>query len=224
MALKYYKELGYGEINKFLREASDISKIIKENPSDYTVRQILEIDSHMSNNGELRNTLLYKGMSGGFIPMSIEASSGVIINKSYVSSSLTLDSANEFVSDDGCCVICFTIPDNIKYYKYGIEVNKKDREQEILIERNTQFVINVEESNYPVYYATLSKWVPPQTNDESSGMSYLTNNLSVMLSKRCSEIGEEEFYSERKKVYISEGEPEDDAHDLAEADAMLYCP
>lgn len=218
MALEYYQQLGYVEINKFLRESSNISQTISENPNDETVRQILEIDSRMTNTGEFNNVLLYRGFSGGFIPMAIEFSSGVIVNKAYSSSSTTLDTAKKFVSDDGCCVIVFKLPNNIKYHKFVI-----DYEQEVLIERDTQFVIDLKSSKHPIYYATLSKWYPPSQNIIESEMKHLITSLRDVLTQRCNKIGEANFKQERMQKYIDEGEPEDEAEELADIDVLEYC-
>lgn len=217
-SLQYYQELGYGEINNFLRKTTDFLEIAKQNPNDKLVKTILEIDSVMKNTGEYNDVIIYRGYSGGFIPMALETTSGVIVDTAYGSSTTSLDIAKKFISNDGCCIIAFKIPNNIKYHKFV-----KDYEKEILIERNTQFIINLDYSTPPIYYATLSKWSPTSIPCPNPLMKELINSMKQVLTEKCKEIGEEAFLEERKQKYIIDGENEEDSTDLAESDVLEYC-
>lgn len=209
-----YKGDSYHEINAFLRENIDLSK----QPNNILVRYINEIDSNMTNNGELNNVVLYRGIGNGVIPAVISGSSGILVNKAYTSCSFRMDIAKNFLEeDDECCVLVFSIPSNVKYYIY-----KDDNdEQEVLIQRNTQFTIDITNSQPPVYNAYLSLWSPPVIEENMS--TKLLQGLADVLTTRCQEIGPDKFRQERIQKYIEEGEDEDDAEFLADVDVSDNC-
>jgi len=205
-------EYNYASINKFVREASnDISDIIKTNPEDPMVKIINELDRNMTQSGD-NSVVFYRGLDNGLIPLIIEVSSGVLVNKSYSSCTTVVNKAKEFVSDSGCCILAFTIPPGVKYHKFVDQ-----RENEVLLERNTQFIINEKDSNHPIYSATLTKWDNPISNE-------IIPYLSEHLSTECKKVGILQFIKNRKQHYIAEGEDSDDAEFFAEKDSQTYCP
>lgn len=134
-SLLKYKGISYGEINKLLREGSiptDKNKMSKDMLNDPTVKDIINIDSVMHNDGSLKGKVLYRGIHGIIIEEQ-----GVLINKAYSSSSTNIDVALNFVEGQ-CCIIAFEIPPEVKFFKYE-DIGRPD-EKEILIHRNTQFV------------------------------------------------------------------------------------
>ena len=178
-SLKNYKELKYGEINKFIREATNTEKLLKDNPNDVVVRDIVNIDSMMYNDGKLNKRWMYRGFSKGLIPVVLEVSDGVIVNKSYSSSTFLLDNAKKFIdTETGCCVLMFVIPSDIKYYEYKGDNN----ETEVLIQRNTQFIIDRENSTDLVYVAVLRKWEEPNIPDIKQIDRKMIEALSSTLS------------------------------------------
>lgn len=223
--IKYYQEGGseqwqnYSYINKFIREAKDISKTIKENPDDEVVKIIKELDSYMILHQEEEDKrYFFRGIGSGVIPIALEYSSGILVNKSYSSCTFILDKAMEFTSDDKCCILQFTIPSDIKYHKFIDQ-----REGEILLERNTQFIIDVDNSKHPVYSAILTKYIPPIIDDTSTGKE-LAEALAETLSEECTRIGKEPFYEKRKTYYSSDDEIDEfDAELFADADVEKYC-
>ena len=173
--IQYYQEgksepwQNYGYINKFIRDADNISRIISDNPDEKIVKIIKELDLNMIDHGD-DTTLFYTEITGGIIPMIIEAGSGVLVNKSYSSCTSIIDKAIEFVSTDKCCILMFTIPSHLKYHKIS--------EQEVLVERNTQFIIDNKSSKYPVYNAILTRWEPPSIIDNTSSRKDISEALA----------------------------------------------
>lgn len=211
-----YKGDAYQEINAFLRQNNE--EEINKQSNSILVRYIKDIDSNMSNNGELNNLILYRGIGNGVIPAVISGSSGVLVNKAYTSCSFKLNVAKGFLDeDDECCILVFTIPANIKYYIYKDDNDEK----EVLIQRNTQFTINLSNSQPPIYNANLSLWEPPAIKENIP--KSLIQGLAGVLSNRCQEIGTDEFRKERTQKYIDEGEDEEDAEFLADIDVNDNC-
>ena len=156
-ALEYYQHGGenpfnYSSINTFLRSATD--EVIKNNPNHEIVKMVNEIDSQMTFNETINDIIYYRGISTD-IKYTIDNNDGVIINKAYTSCSNSIDEAKKYMNDsnNGCCILVFKIPLDIKTYIF-----ENQKEGEVLIERNTQFVIDTENSRHPIYSAILSKW------------------------------------------------------------------
>jgi len=154
-ALECYQRGGnspynYNSINLFLRDDSDKHT---DNRINKIMEMIYEIDSHMKNN-DLEGTIYFRGIATD-IKNIINNNDGVIINKSYTSCSRKLVEAKKYTDDseDGCCILVFSIPPNIKTHIFG-----NQKEGEVLIERNTQFIIDTKNSRHPLYNAVLSKW------------------------------------------------------------------
>jgi hypothetical protein len=173
------------------------------------------LDSKINDTGGFENTYLYRGISDDTIPEVIKFSSGVLVNKAYTSTTKLLDVAKKYVSDKGCCILMFTIPSNIKY----AELPDQDWEHEVLLERNTQFVIDIEASNHPIYIATLSKWEPPKPIED---VKTFVKSVADILREKCQELGKDKFYELRKAEYLKDHEL-DDAEFLAESDVDDYC-
>ena len=140
----------YSSINTFLRIATD--DYIRNNPNDEIVKMVNEIDRYMIHNNT-ENTIYYRGIATDI--NDINNNGGVIVNKAYTSCSNSIDEAKKYMDDSekGCCVIVFKIPPDIKTHIF-----ENQQEGEVLIERNTQFVIDINNSRPPLYNAVLSKW------------------------------------------------------------------
>jgi len=161
-SLKFYQGTGYGKINKFLRELPD-EKIISNNRDDPIVKHIINIDKELKNN-KLNNMLMFRGINSALIK---NLPSNVLVNKAYSSSTPDINVATQFA--DECCILSFTIPNDIKthIYDYKNITSKNLKEQEILIERNTQFVnITQDKYNPNLYNAILTKYKPPNVNKQ----------------------------------------------------------
>jgi hypothetical protein len=230
MSLKYYQEGGpeywqnYSYINKFIRTANDISTTIRDNPDDEVVKIIKELDSYMKIYPEEEpNKYFFRGIGSGVIPIVLEYSSGILVNKSYSSCTYILDKAMEFTSDK-CCILQFTIPHDIKYHKFIDQ-----REGEILLERDTQFIIDTQNSTHPVYSAILTKYISPII-DNTSTEKELAEALANTLTQECTQIGKTQFYEKRMRYYLEDDDEidddeidEDDAAFFASIDVKNYC-
>ena len=139
-SLLFYKATGYGEINDILRQGSiptDTSKMSTDQLRDQTVMHIINIDQAITKGASKPQPtkLFYRGVHG--LDYFIETQ-GILVNKAYSSCSSDINQSFKF-SGDECCIIVFTIPNDINYFEYkSLGIN--DYEQEILIQRNTQFV------------------------------------------------------------------------------------
>lgn len=125
------------------------------------VKHIINIDKMMKNNN-LKNTVVFRGVNG--IDLNRFP---VLVNKAFTSTSTNKIIANQFSGDD-CCIIRFTIPDNIKtiLFEYNKNTSAALKEDEILIERNTQFV-DIKPSPIPkVFDAILKKYSPPNVQQD----------------------------------------------------------
>ena len=133
-----YDKIRYSNINYFLRSdfISDSGEelITKFKNRDKKTKRICAIIRSLDSKLKTSKAPIkvYRG-----IPMtmfnSIMKQTGVLVNKAYTSSSLSIEVAQNF----GKVVLEFTIPVGIKSYVFG---NDEDDELEVLIERNTQLV------------------------------------------------------------------------------------
>lgn len=218
---KYQQSTEYSNLNKFLRDISNLKKFMSDNPNEKYTKLIQNLDNKIQNTGNYTNTYLYRGISGGIIPAIMELTSGVLVNKAYTSTTKNLDTAKKFVSDDGCCILMFTIPEDIKY----LEMPNQNWEQEILLQRNTQFIIDIQNSKHPIYKATLTKWNPPHTQTDSKEKNIIKTIADIM-SEECKKLGKENFYKKRLKTWIEnldEDESLFEAELYASDDVDKYC-
>lgn len=147
-ALTAYREghegIGAERVNNFLR-----SNHIQDNGNEIPIftthnktmkkicAMIQSIDSKLLPTS--KPIRVYRGISGDFY--NSLRNTGVIVNKGYTSSSLSLEQAIAFSQGyERGVVLEFVIPSGMKIHKYG------GAEQEVLIERNTQFVNFLEKS------------------------------------------------------------------------------
>jgi hypothetical protein len=184
-SFKFYQGTGYGPINQFLREPDFKESLlrienIKHKPE---IEHIINMDKGLTYNvfGE---RYFYRGMANGFIPASIIMSSGVIINKGFTSCTKREDVTKSYTDEEGCCMLKFIIPDNIKSYVY--EYEGKYNEAEVLLQRNTQFTIV--SKYHPVYYAVLSLYTPPDNITKE-----LTKTLVDYKNERMAQMAEEDI-------------------------------
>jgi len=154
-SLKYYQGLGYGIINSLIRDADFKESLLTTHKNDEIIQHINNIDSQLKYNHY--ENLYFRGISGSFIPQSIQSSSSIIINTAFTSTTSNEHTAQSFVDGEGCCILVFKIPSSLKTYQYSYSGYSED---EVLIERNTQFkIVSKGKKNY--YFAELHKYTPP---------------------------------------------------------------
>lgn len=160
-SLKYYQSLGYGKINSFLRDPDFKQSLLETNSDDEIVNHINNIDSKLKYN--YLPDIYFRGISGSFIPQAVQSSSGIIVNTAFTSTTSNEKVAQSFVDNNGCCILIFKIPPNLKTYKYSYSGYSED---EILVERNTQFKI-IKEGKKNYYFAELCKYIPPKKTNSN---------------------------------------------------------
>ena len=173
-ALEYYQGLGYGKINKLLRDTSfDISqcdsKHIGDDEIKKTCQHIKKIDQNLISK-DLSNKFFYRGIPGNLIP-SLADSGRPLVNLGYVSSSTNYNTVKEsYTNEDKCCIIMFTPDSEIKNYTYNYDNIRPDSkliEHEVLFQRNTQFIFQGKHDTLPnVYTALLQPYNPVKLTNE----------------------------------------------------------
>ena len=185
-SLDFYKELGYGDINTFLRLHSLPDKVPSSTIMQIENTNLIPLMNHVSNiDKELysnetpanrmtipNGTVLYRGLN---MIMDGLYKTSIIVNKGFSSCTTDLNVTRSFVNTtepvgDYCCIVAFTLPSDIKYYVYPDD-DKKDREREVLLERNTQFsmfekITDYRVHGYEYYSCILSKYTPPVITKE----------------------------------------------------------
>lgn len=157
-SLKFYQGTGYGEINTFLRDPDFNESVLTKHKDDPIVAHINNIDRSMDTN-KFGKTKFFRGIAGSFIPQAVNASSGIIVNTSFTSTTSDEKVAKSYVDDVGCCILVFEIPDDLKTFVYKYKGNYS--ESEVLVQRNTQFKI-VKKLGKNIYYAELFSYTPPK--------------------------------------------------------------
>ena len=182
-SLKYYRGTGYGKINKLLRENTiptgksleNLIKSAKESSEYDTLNHINSIDQILAKNSRYDGKILYRGIRG----VSNANVGDVITHRNFLSTSLFLESAKKFQDDEiKCCIIYFKLPANFKLFKYTDKDSAKNVEGEILIERNTQFIIK--EIIGKKYFAELRKYKITSGSGPSKEISKV---ISIVMSK-----------------------------------------
>jgi hypothetical protein len=125
-SLEMYKGNGYYDINDSLRnlEFDEINETTKTH--------IKNIDSFMKTGKE--DIVVYRGLPDLY---SILNENSELINFSFTSVTTDIMVAQKFSNYYKCCVIKFTLPRKIKRHVFD-----DDREGEILLQRNTKFIID----------------------------------------------------------------------------------
>lgn len=126
-SLRRYLNEGYGLINGALGQALSLDDI----QDKQVLTDIRNLDSLMERGPEIR---LYRGMTLNLEEILSETTR-ILVHKNFCSASKSLDIATEF-TDNGCCVLSFILPENIKRYEV-----QGGREREVLVQRNVQFEI-----------------------------------------------------------------------------------
>jgi hypothetical protein len=204
-SIKAYKGELYGDINSSLRESSgDLDKI------DPQIRKHIEnIDSSMKEGEKDKYLVLYRGISNlrNFLRFnnSID-SSPRIIDLAFSSATKNIKVTKSFVDMNGCCVLAFVVPSEIKRYVYGDQLG----EDEVLLQRNLQFILESDEpkidssNKLQIYKAIVKPYDPPQ----------ITKKDFEMLEKLEQEIEEkldiEEIYQELKDLSFDSNITEED--------------
>lgn len=150
-----YPAISASEINRFLRTESINDKgkslfpLAEQNKTfiRYIMQVIHGIDDKMKLNHD-STTTFYRG-----IPWSIYIEmkkQNMLINKSYTSSTRSIDVAYRFTDQNKDpsknIILQFNIPTTIYIYDY----QNSHQEDEVLIERNTQFIIPSQEEEKPM--------------------------------------------------------------------------
>lgn len=159
-SLSEYRGSGYGKINKLLRSntiptGAGLTNLLKESKKtlEYdTLKHIQNIDNAMKSHNYSK-LILYRGITGieGKYP------GDTITHTNYLSTSLFRESAAKFM--DKCCIVYFYLPSTMKIHEYKDKQTAKNVEGEILVERNTQFIIKEVIDN--TYFAELVHYTPP---------------------------------------------------------------
>lgn len=183
--------IGSDRINLFLRNnhiTDDGSELVSFTTHGKTVEKICaairNIDKRLINN--TKEIKVYRGISGDFYK-SLKLT-GCIINKSYTSSTTNKDTAIAFSQGDTTgVVLVFVIPPGIRIHKYtGLD------EDEILIERNTQFINFVEEydkeTNVLFVKTILVKYTLPLVNNTKIIEKARSNSLQDMSGAKLSDF------------------------------------
>jgi hypothetical protein len=191
-SLKSYKGILYGDINLSLRENISLDKI------DPTIRRHIEnIDSSMKNGD--RDIILYRGIPRlhsflEYYKDIDEEKIGTprIIELGFSSASKKIDVTRSFVDKIGCCVLSFVLPKEIKRYDFSDKY-----EDEILIERNIQFILQSDEPlidtnrKLQIYKAIVKSYIPPK----------ITEKDIKLLDKIDEELGLESIESIAREIY-----------------------
>ena len=168
-SIKAYKQEAYGEINSALRESLSVDNI-----QDRTIRDhIKNIDSKMKEGK--RDMVLYRGIPrlDKFLKYYSEIDEekfGVprIIELAFSSASRNIDVTSKFVDMQGCCIMAFTLPKEIKRYDFA----DTKYEDEVLIERSVQYIIESDEPTIDtrrrvkIYRAIIKPYISPQITDK----------------------------------------------------------
>lgn len=172
-SLKFYQGTGYGEINTFLRDPDFDESILSKHVGDPIVSHINNLDKGMGYN-KLGKTKFFRGIPGSFIPLAVDASSGIIVNTSFTSTTSDEKIAQSFVDNGGCCILVFEIPDDLMTFVY--KYKGAYSESEVLIQRNTQFKI-IKKVGKNTYYAQLFSYQPKKVTISDTLLSERRNQL-----------------------------------------------
>lgn len=211
----YQEDTKYAEINDNIRELGPIklNKYLENNNNDPIIKFIKildsEINSTINTNVALRDVELYRGIPKIFITNALQ-NYNIINNLAYTSCSKSFDIAKKFWdTEERCCIIKFILPDDIKF----LELAKKN-EEEILIQRNTMFIIDIDASKgKPYYVAQLVKLNLEGLNSKQINTKKIENDFFKQISKNKSINS---YYKDRLQMYIKEGEDDNTAKMLAD--------
>ena len=213
-SLRYYQGAGYGKINHMLREENLDESFMRRYSHDETVQHIRNIDSAMINDGKLNGRMIYRGIPTQRIPRAAETSR-IIVATAYSSCTTNFSVAkNSFTNPGGCCILAFKIPSNIGYHKFTYENirTKTMREDEVLLERNIQFIDIAETPTRNVYSCVVKRYNHPSISKKEEKQ---LQDIREQFSKRQKEKTLEELVAEYMKF---NGVDEEDARFMAEAE------
>lgn len=132
-SLKFYQGTGYGVINKTLRDHNITDDFIKENfKKDEIINHIHNINNEILKSGKQEKITLYRGFS--FIDFDTYTS---LIEKGFSSCTTNINVATKNYTNNGCCVLVFTLASDIDAYVF--EYEGKYKEDEYLLRRNIEF-------------------------------------------------------------------------------------
>lgn len=185
-----YKQVNYGIINEWIRKHNIDDKgtelIALKKDKDSLVRRVATVVKSLDEMTQAsrghRPIKLYRGVSERHYRIGIDT--GAIVNKSFTSSTKALEHARKF----GKVVLCFTVPSDIGAYKFDNEY-----EEEMLIERNTQFVSFVEQGmhdNVLLVECKIAKYTPPTLNERKTMENMIKDQREKFL-KSLKEMDEE---------------------------------
>jgi hypothetical protein len=177
-----YPNISASEINSFLRtemindKGVSLFPYIEENKTfiKYIMQVVHGIDERMVPNTD-DITTFYRGISWSVYKQM--AANNLLINKSYTSSTRNLEVAYSFTekSKDPSknIILQFNIPININIYDFG----DSHEENEVLIQRNTQFISPAQketkiDTKYRIIPVVLLPYTIPLPNKISTRLEY----------------------------------------------------
>lgn len=176
-SIQAYKGEYYYDINSLLRQGLTLKQIEHQNP--IIAKHIQNIDSQMKKGSEI---VLFRGVKGlnNFLQFfDEEKSSPVLVELAFCSASKDINVTPNFVDRDGCCVLSFTLPSNIKRYDF----KDKKYESEVLIERNIQFILESDEPiidqrrNIKIYSAVVKPYIKQEIDEKDMRMLDKTHKI-----------------------------------------------
>jgi hypothetical protein len=199
-SIKAYKQEAYGEINSALREILSVDNI-----QDRTIRDhIKNIDSKMKEGK--RDMVLYRGIPRldkflKYYSDIDEEKFGVprIIELAFSSASRNIDVTSKFVDMQGCCIMAFTLPKEIKRYDFA----DTKYEDEVLIERSVQYIIESDEPTIDsrrrvkIYRAIIKPYISPRITEKD--LQSLPNIEEELDINKINKKDIEELYKDLKE-------------------------
>ena len=173
-SLTFYQGNGYMKINKFLRDYQDKDKIVDH---------IKRIDHSLSNKHEGKT--VYRGVPNLVLLLNKTLEAGfdhTFIDHGYSSTTTNLCKTYNFLNNDTCCVLSFSIPKGVKGFSFT-EDEKTDfmemKEDEILLERNLQYFLTepVLLNGMKVYPCIVKKYIPNVTDKDMENAIRVKNEL-----------------------------------------------
>jgi len=164
-SLIYYQGIGYGDINKLLRHDNVTDEFISKNIDHDLIQHIVNIDKSIDESEIEEELVLYRG----YTTVDLHKHTN-IIEKAFSSCSRNLDIAsNSFSSAEiKCCILVFTLPPEIKAYKY--KYRGEMTENEYLLRRNVEFfnikLLGLTNKNVEVFQCNIRPYIPP-TEEET---------------------------------------------------------
>jgi hypothetical protein len=181
-SLAHYKSTGYGEINNFLREVYVYDEDVIDS-KDRILKDIGNIDTAIKFSGkENSGKKVYRGIK----PFVIENLD--FIERGFSSTTTNIEIAAKNYTDGQCCILYFEIPNTVNSYKYP---EKGYKEEEILIQRNLQYLNISEVGNYQgvtIFTCTIKPYQLPTKSEVKKFEKSLDELRKEMMKKMMEEL------------------------------------